>query len=364
MNDLDIKITLTDAPKAIPDDVGGSFGDYFTDHMFIMDYEDGRGWYDHRIVPFANISIHPSAGAIQYGQSIFDGHKAYRCKDDTIRLFRPHTHLKRINNSAARLCMPSIDEAEVMEAMSRLIDIDRDWVPRQKGTALYVRETMIGTEGFMAVRPSRRYKFLIFLSPVGSYYSEGSAPVRIYASEAHVRAARGGIGSAKAAANYVASLYASEKAKSEGHTQVLWLDSVERRYLEEVGTMNVMLRQHDVVVTPPLSDSILPGVTRDTALALLREWGQPVSERHISIEEVMAGVRDGSIQEVWGVGTAAVVSPIGHLTYGGQTLTVGNGNTGPTTRRLYQAITELHDQTEADPFGWGVTVPARGLNAV
>ena len=360
MEDLHIKITLNDAPKAKPADVGGSFGDYFTDHMFIMDYEEGRGWHDHRIVPFGEISLHPSAGAIQYGQSLFDGHKAYRCEDDTIRLFRPHAHLKRINNSAARLCMPAIDEAEVMQAMLRLIDVDRDWVPRQNGTALYVRETMIGTEGFMAVRPSCRYKFMLFLSPVGSYYSEGAAPVRIYASEAHVRAARGGIGSAKAAANYVASLYASEKAKTEGHTQVLWLDSIERRYLEEVGTMNVMLRQGDEIITPPLSDSILPGVTRDTALALLREWGENVSERNIAIDDVMAGVRGGPIRELWGVGTAAVVSPIGHLTYRGETVVVGGGKTGPVTQRLYEAITRLHDQVGPDPYGWGVTVPRFG----
>ncbi len=356
MNDLDIKITLTNEPKKIPDDVGGSFGDYFTDHMFIMDYEEGRGWHDHRIVPFGEISIHPSAGAIQYGQSLFDGYKAYRSDDDSIRLFRPHAHLKRINNSAARLCMPAIDEADVLEAMIRLVDIDRNWVPRQKGTALYVRETMIGTEGFMAVRPSRRYKFMIFLSPVGAYYSEGAEPVRIYASEAHVRAARGGIGSAKAAANYVASLFASEKAKKEGHTQVLWLDSIERRFLEEVGTMNVMLRQGDDIITPPLSDSILPGVTRDTALTLLREWGEPVHERNIAIEDVLAGVRDGSIPEIWGLGTAAVVSPIGNLTYRDETVTIGDGKAGAMTKRLYQAITALHTGAGADPHGWGVAV--------
>lgn len=363
MSDLDIQVTVTSNPKKMPADVGGSFGDYFTDHMFIMDYEEGRGWHDHRIVPFADISLHPSASAIQYGQSLFDGYKAYRCDDDTVRLFRPHAHLKRINNSAARLCMPAIDEEDVLEAMIRLVDIDRDWVPRQKGTALYVRETMIGTEGFMAVRPSRRYRFMIFLSPVGSYYSEGADPVRIYASEAHVRAARGGIGSAKAAANYAASLFAAEKAKKEGHTQVLWLDSVERRYLEEVGTMNVMLRQGDDIVTPPLSDSILPGVTRDTALALLREWGEPVHERQIAIEEVIAGVRDGSIPEIWGLGTAAVVSPIGHLTYRGGTVTIGDGKAGPMTRRLYQAITALHTTPGADPYGWGVTVTGQHARA-
>lgn len=354
---LDIPVTRTASPKPIPADVGSSFGGYFTDHMFLMDYDVDRGWHDHRIVPFGDLSLHPSAAAIQYGQSIFDGYKAYRCEDDMIRLFRPHAHLDRINGSAARLCMPAIDKADVLEAMVRLVDLDRDWVPRQPGTALYVRETMIGTEGFMAVRPSRRYTFMIFLSPVGSYYAEGSDPVRILASEAHVRAARGGIGSAKAAANYCASLLASEQAKAEGHTQVLWLDSVERRYLEEVGTMNVMLRIGDEIVTPPLSDSILPGVTRDTALALLRGHGERVSECQIAIEDVMAGIRSGAIAELWGLGTAAVVSPIGYLTYRGETVIVGGGKTGPTTSRLYDEITRLHTQAGDDPHGWRVAVP-------
>ncbi|MCU4180412.1 branched-chain amino acid aminotransferase [Bosea sp. BH3] len=357
---IQIPVTRTTNPKPIPADVGRSFGDYFTDHMFLMDYDSAKGWHDHRIVPFDAVTLHPSASAIQYGQAIFDGHKAYRCDDGAIRLFRPHAHLDRLNGSAARLCMPAVDKDDVLEGLLRLVDLDRDWVPHQQGTALYVRETMIGTEGFMAVRPAARYTFMIFLSPVGSYYSEGSAPVSILASETHVRAARGGIGSAKAAANYSASLMASEQAKAAGHTQVLWLDSVERRFLEEVGTMNVMLRIGNEIVTPPLSDSILPGVTRDTALTLLREWGETVSERPIAIDEVMAGIRSGEIEEVWGLGTAAVVSPIGQLTYRGETLTVGGGKTGSVTSRLYAEITKLHRRPDNDPHGWSVLVDGSG----
>ncbi|MDQ0393502.1 MULTISPECIES: branched-chain amino acid aminotransferase [Xanthobacteraceae] len=349
-------VTRTIAPKPIPSDVGNTFGAYFTDHMFVMDYTEGRGWHNHRIGPFGPIPVHPSCSAIQYGQSIFDGYKAYRCDDGIIRLFRPKAHLERINRSTARLCMPAIEPDTVLDAMVQLVGLDRDWVPHQPGKALYVRETMIGTEGFMAVRPAKTYTFMIFLSPVGNYYAEGADPVKILVSDKHVRAARGGIGAAKAAANYSASLLATEEAKALGHTQVLWLDSVERRYLEEVGTMNVMLKVGDEIVTPPLTDSILPGVTRLTALHLLREWGLKVSERQIAIDDVLAGIEDESIEEIWGLGTAAVVSPIGELTYRGRSRVVGGGKIGPTTAKLYDAITKLHTQAGNDPYGWRVDV--------
>lgn len=349
-------ITTSLNPKPIPEDVGNTFGAYFTDHMFLMDYKQGLGWYNHRIVPFGPLSLHPSCAAIQYGQSIFDGFKAYRCDDDVIRLFRPLDHIERINKSTARLCMPAVDPQSVLAAMVQLVDLDRRWVPHQKGTALYVRETMIGTEGLMGVRPASEYTFMIFLSPVGSYYAEGANPVSILVSDKHVRAARGGIGAAKAAANYGASLLASEEAKSMGYTQVLWLDSTERRFLEEVGTMNVMLRIGNEIITPPLSDSILAGVTRMTALALLREWGLQVSERPIDINDVMTGIGNGTIEEIWGVGTAAVVSPIGQLTYRGQTLEVGARRIGKVTARLHAAITSLHTQPGKDPYGWRVDV--------
>jgi branched-chain amino acid aminotransferase len=350
-------VTRTTDPKPIPTDVGSTFGAYFSDHMFLMDYTEGRSWHDHRIEPFGPISLHPSSAAIQYSQSIFDGHKAYRCDDGVVRLFRPDAHIDRINRSTARLCMPQVDHDEVLAAMVQLVGLDRNWIPLQKGTALYVRDTMIGTEGLMVVRPSTTYLFMIFLCPVGNYYAEGTNPISILVSDTHVRAARGGIGAAKAAANYGASLQASEAAKKQGHAQVLWLDSVERRYIEEVGTMNIMLKVGDEIVTPPLSDSILPGVTRLSALALLREWGEHVSERPIAIDDVMAGIADGTIDEVWGIGTAAVVSPVGQLTYRGETVTVNGGRIGATTAKLYDAITSLHTQAGTDPYGWRVDVP-------
>lgn len=351
-------VTPTRSPKAIPDDVAGTFGSYFTDHMFLMDFSEDAGWHDHRIVPFGPIALHPSCSAIQYGQSIFDGFKGYRCEDGVIRLFRPHAHIERINRSAARLCMPAVDEKTVLDAMVQLVGLDRAWVPTKPGQALYIRETMIGTEGLMAVRPARQYTFMIFLSPVGAYYAEGANPVNILVSDKHVRAARGGIGAAKAGANYGASLLASEEAKASGHTQVLWLDSVERRFIEEVGTMNIMLRIGDEIITPPLSDSILPGVTRLTALALLREWGANVSERPIAIDEVIAGIENGTVAEIWGLGTAAVVSPVGSLTYRGTSYRVGDGSIGSTTAKLYQEITKLHTQPGADSYGWRVDVPS------
>lgn len=350
-------VTRTTEPKPIPADVGDTFGAYFTDHMFLMNYKTGLGWHDHRIVPFGPVPMHPSASAIQYGQSIFDGYKAYRCEDDMVRLFRPEAHIERINKSTARMCMPNVDPKDLQAAMVQLVDLDRDWIPHQKGKALYVRQTMIGTEGFMAVRPANEYLFMLFLSPVGNYYAEGVNPVKILVSDTYVRAARGGIGAAKAAANYGASLMATEDAKQKGHTQVLWLDSVERRYIEEVGTMNIMLKMGDEIITPPLSDSILPGVTRLSALHLLRDWGLKVSERQVDINDVMEGARTGLVEEVWGVGTAAVVSPVGQLTYRDQTVTIGGGKTGAVTQRLYDAITRLHTMGGSDPHGWRVDVP-------
>lgn len=353
---MSFPVTRNSSPKPIPEDVGDTFGAYFTDHMFLMNYKTGKGWHDHRIVPFGPVPMHPSASAIQYGQSIFDGYKAYRCEDGMVRLFRPHAHIDRINKSTARMCMPAVDPQELINAMVQLVDLDRDWIPHQKGKALYVRQTMIGTEGFMAVRPANEYLFMLFLSPVGNYYAEGVNPVKILVSDTYVRAARGGIGAAKAAANYGASLLATEDAKRKGYTQVLWLDSVERRFIEEVGTMNIMLKIGNEIVTPPLSDSILPGVTRLSALQLMREWGLTVSERQVDINDLIAGVRSGLVDEVWGVGTAAVVSPVGQLSYRDETVVVGGGKTGAVTQRLYDSVTRLHTMGGDDPYGWRVNV--------
>ena len=351
-------VRLTDRPKPLPEDVSKSFGGVYTDHMFLMDYDRERGWHDARIEPFGNLSLHPSSAVIQYAQTIFDGSKGYRRADGGVHLFRPQAHVERLNRSADRMCMPRVDPDLVLDAMVRLTQLDRRWVPAERGTAIYVRQTMIGTEGLMVVRPSHTYTYMIFLSPVGSYYSEGAGPVRILATEARVRAAaQGGIGAAKAGANYAASLLAGEEAHAGGFSQVLWLDSIHRRYLEEVGTMNIMVRIDGQVMTPPLGDSILPGVTRDSVLTLMREWGMEPVERPIDIEEVMAAGREGRLEEMWGVGTAAVVSPVGELTYRGESVTINNGHTGPTVKRLYDAVTALQYGEAADGHGWIVEVP-------
>ncbi len=351
-----IPVTRAQPRKPIPSELGASFGDYFTDHMFYMYYEEGRGWSDPRIVPFGPLELHPSSAAIQYAQTIFDGSKGYRHEDGSIHLFRPQAHVNRLNRSAGELCMPKVDPDLVLQAMRELVALDRDWVPSKRGTAIYVRQTMVGDEGYMVVRPSKTYTYLIFLLPVGSYYSEGAGPTRILVSETRVRAAKGAIGSAKAGANYAASLKVGREAIVAGWSQVLWLDSVHRRFLEEVGTMNIMVKIGGRVLTPPLSDSILPGVTRDSVLAILRDWGTPAAEEPIDIEDVMAAARSGALEEMWGVGTAAVVSPVGELSYRGETIAINGHRTGPIAQRLFDELIGLHYGARPDTREWTVAV--------
>jgi branched-chain amino acid aminotransferase len=353
----DFPVERTTRPKTIPTDIGVSFGDVFSDHMFRMDFTEGRGWHDPRIIPFGTLEILPSSAVIQYAQTIFDGSKGYRRADGGIHLFRPLAHIERLNQSAPQLCMPTVEPGLALDAMRQLVALDREWVPAKRGTAIYVRQTMIGAEGLMVVRPARTYAYLIFLSPVGSYYSEGAGPVRILVSETRVRAAKGAIGSAKAGANYAASLRAGREAAAAGYSQVLWLDSVQRRFLEEVGTMNIMVKIDGRIRTPPLSDSILPGVTRDSVLTLMREWGLDVGEEPIAIDEVMAAGRSGALEEMWGTGTAAVISPVGQFAYRGETITIAHGQPGPLVRRLYDAITALQYGAAPDPHGWRIEVP-------
>ncbi|MDX8533940.1 branched-chain amino acid aminotransferase [Mesorhizobium sp. VK25A] len=352
----DIPVTRAAAHKPIPQDLKASFGDYFSDHMFQMEYTEGLGWHDPRIVPFGPLQLHPSSSVIQYAQAIFDGSKGYRREDGSIHLFRPQAHIARLNRSAGELCMPAVDPDLVLAAMRQLIDLDRDWVPAKRGNAIYVRQTMVGTEGYMVVRPSRTYTYLIFLCPVGSYYSEGAGPVRILVSETRVRAAKGAIGSAKAGANYAASLKVGREAAAAGFSQVLWLDSVQRRYLEEVGTMNIMVKIGGRIFTPPLSDSILPGITRDSVLKLMRDWAMEVAEAPIDIEDVIAASRTGTLEEMWGVGTAAVISPVGELAWRGEKIVVNGGQTGPVAAKLFEHLTGLHAGTVPDSHGWSVAV--------
>lgn len=342
--------------KPKPQQSGLSFGTVFTDHMAVMRYEEGRGWHDLHIEPYAPLTLDPAAAVLHYAQAVFDGLKAFRGDDGTVRLFRPEQHARRLHESATRLCIPPIEAATVLDAIVALVDLDREWVPREPGAALYIRPVIIATEPFLGVRPARSYLFYIILSPVGAYYAEGMAPLRILVSDTYVRAVQGGVGAAKTAGNYAASLLAAEEAHHAGFAQVLWLDGVQRRFIDEVGTMNIMVRIDDEVITPPLSGTILPGITRDTALCLLREWGVAVSERPIAIDEVQEAAARGRLQEMWGAGTAAVISPVGELAYRDERIVINEGRIGALTQRLYDAVTAIQYARVPDTHGWLVPV--------
>jgi branched-chain amino acid aminotransferase len=348
----EIAITYSTAPKPRPADDDLTFGTVFTDHMFVLDYSADAGWHRPRIVPYAPLCIDPAAAVLHYAQAVFDGLKAFRGGDGTIRLFRAEKHIERLNRSCERLCIPPLDPAMVLRSFRALIEIDQGWVPAKRGTALYLRPTVIASEAFLGVRPARTYTYFLILSPVGPYYAEGINPVKILATDAYVRAVEGGLGAAKTAGNYAASLYAAEEAKKQGYTQVLWLDGVHRKYLDEVGTMNIMVKIGDEIITPPLTGTILAGVTRDSILTLMRDWGLTVSERQISIDEVFAASRAGTLAEMWGTGTAAVVSPVGELGYKGERIIINGGKTGPLTQKLYDSIVSIQYGAGNDAHGW------------
>jgi len=351
-----ISIERTKAPKTARANETPAFGTVFTDHMCLIDYKEGKGWQNPRIVPYGGLPTEPASTVLHYGQAIFDGLKGFRGKDGVIRLFRPKMHAERLNRSAEQLCIPPLDSELVYETFLKLVDVDRDWVPSAPGTAIYLRPTVIAAENYLGVRPASSYTYFLILSPVGAYYAEGTAPVAILVEDELVRAAPGGLGAAKTPANYAASLLAAERAKKKGYTQVLWLDAVHRKYLEEVGTMNIMVKIAGEVITPPLGGSILAGVTRDSVLTLLKDWGVKMSERQISIDEVAEAAAKGTLEEMWGTGTAAVVSPVGRLGYKGKDITIAGGKTGPLTQKLYDAITAIQYGTAPDPHGWMVKV--------
>jgi branched-chain amino acid aminotransferase len=343
--------------KAHPHDGELGFGRFFTDHMFTMEWAVGRGWYAPRVVPYAPFALDPAAAVLHYGQALFDGFKAFRAADGGVNVFRLDAHCRRMHAGAERLCMPAVDTALMREGTLALIGLDRDWVPSTPGTALYVRPTLIGTEGFLGVRPSERYLFYVILSPVGAYYAEGLNPVKIWVEPREVRAAPGGLGAVKAAANYAASLHAAMAAKRDGYSQVLWLDAVEHKYLEEVGTMNLWVRIGDELATPPLEGTILAGVTRDSVIALAREWGLTVNERRIAIDEIADAHHRGTLREVFGSGTAAVISPVGELGWGRERMVVNGGVIGEFAQRLYNEITGIQYGTVDDRHGWLTRVP-------
>lgn len=353
---MNLKIIKTKRPKQISDDSKLAFGEVFTDHMLNIDYTRERGWHNARIGPYAPISMAPSTMVLHYGQAVFEGLKAYWAGDGRVLLFRPERNMARLNQSARAVCIPEMDEPFLLDCTKRLVSIDRDWVPKAPDTSLYIRPTIIAMDRHLGVRPSNTYRLFIILSPVGAYYPEGFNPVKIWVTDKYVRAVRGGLGAAKTPANYAASLYGAEMARNAGYAQVLWLDAIEHRYVEEVGTMNIMFVIKGHLVTPPLGGSILPGITRDSVITLARTWGIPVAERPIGIDEVIARHKDGSLEEIFGTGTAAVISPVGHLARGGEAFTIRNGTVGPVAQRLYKALTDLQYGRTEDTFGWVVPI--------
>lgn len=336
-----------------PEDEGRlGFGIYFSDHIFLMDYKQGQGWVDPRIEPYRPLSLDPAALVLHYGQQVFEGLKAYRRPDGGIQLFRPRDNLRRLNRSARRLCMPEVDVEFVLGAMKQLVSLDRDWVPKSPGASLYIRPTMLATEAALGVKVSPEYLFYIITGPVGAYYPQGFNPTRILVEDKYVRAVRGGIGEAKTCGNYAASLLAMEQAHKKGYTQVLWLDAIHQRYVEEVGTSNIFFLFEEELVTPPLGGSILPGITRDSVIQLARDWWIPVRERLIAIDEVIEGIRSGSLREMFATGTAAVISPVGEICYRGEVYRINNGKVGELSLKLYEELQGIQYGTRPDPHGW------------
>lgn len=349
---MEIRIERTTQPKAHADESKLGFGKYFTDHMFWMDYTPEEGWHDARIVPYEPITISPAATVLHYGMEVFEGLKAYRRADGKVQLFRPWDNFARMNDSAERLCLPQIDEAFAQEALETLVKVDEAWVPSLPGTSLYIRPFEFGDDPFLGLHTVHHTRFGIILSPSGSYYAEGINPVKIMIETRDVRAVRGGTGYAKCGGNYAASSRAGMYAEKKGYTQVLWLDGVERKYVEEVGAMNVMFMIDHKVITPALLGSVLPGVTRRSCIQLLRDWGYEVEERLLSAEEIFTALEEGRLQEAWGCGTAAVVSPIGELSFHDKAYTINDFKIGSVTQRLYDELTGIQYGRLPDPHGW------------
>ena len=352
-----IRVELTTQPKEKP--AKGTplgFGRIFTDHMFVMNYDEGEGWHDPRIVPYGPIALDPAAMCLHYGQEVFEGLKAYRTPDGSISLFRPDKNMARLNVSNERVCIPKIDEEFAVEAIRQLVELEKDWIPSDEGTSLYIRPFIFAADPFVGVHPAKHLYFVIILSPVGAYYPEGLNPVKIYVEKNYVRAVRGGLGFAKTAANYAASLKAQQEAEDQKYTQVLWLDGVERKYIEEVGTMNVFFVLGDEVVTPALQGSILPGITRMSTIEMLKSWGVKVTERAISIDELAQAYEEGKLTEAFGTGTAAVISPIGELKWGDVKMSINDGKIGALSQKLYDTLTGIQFGKIEDTFGWTLKV--------
>ena len=350
-------VTYTENPKVKPADEGKlGFGRTFSDHMFLMNYTAGKGWHDGRIVPYAPLELDPSCMVLHYAQEVFEGMKAYRWEDGSIHLFRPYENAKRMQNSNERLCMPVVPEDIFVEAIKELITVDAEWVPHNPGTSLYIRPFIFATDAHLGVHASATYLFCIICSPSGSYYPNGMSPVDIYVESRDVRAVRGGTGYTKCGGNYAASLRAGQAAEEKGYVQVLWLDGVERKYVEEVGAMNVMFKVGGKVITPELSGSILPGVTRKSCIDLIRSWGIEVEERLITAEELFEAAENGTLEEAWGCGTAAVISPIGSMGWEDKKISINEGKIGQTAQKLYDTLYGIQSGKVEDSLGWTLKV--------
>ena len=350
---MEIRIERTTAPKAKPaDETALGFGNLFTDHMFVMDYTEGKGWHDARIVPYAPLVLDPAALVFHYAQECFEGMKAYRRADGKVQLFRPEKNAARMQSTHQRLCIPEIPVEDFVQAVRALVQVDEAWVHHTDGTSLYLRPFTIATEAVLGVKASARYQFIVIASPSGAYYAEGIDPVRIYVEDEYVRAAPGGTGYIKCGGNYAASIIASEKAHQLGFSQVLWLDGVERKYVEEVGSMNIFFKIDGQIYTAATVGTVLPGITRMSCIELLRDWGYTVNEGRLAIADVMAAARDGKLEEVFGTGTAAVISPVGELVYEGESAHINGGQIGPVTQKLYDTLTGIQWGRLPDDRGW------------
>ena len=354
-------VTRTTHPKQKPDEDHLVFGQHFTDHMFVMEYDEGKGWHDGKIIPYGDISIDPASCVLHYAQMMFEGMKAYKTPEGHVQLFRPYMNAKRLNRTNERMCMPPMDEELFVEAVKATVRNDIDWVPSKPGTSLYIRPFIISDEVSFSVLPAMHYRFMIILCPSGPYYAGNMGKLsttRIYVEDEFIRAAQGGTGFAKVGGNYAGGMKASKKAIACQCKDVLWLDAAEHKYVEEIGTSNAFFIIGDEVITAPLCGTILPGITRDSVITLLREWGYTVSERKLSVQDVFAAAEDGSLKEIYATGTAAVISPIGTLCYQGRDYTVNGNAVGPVAQRLYDTLYGIQTGTKPDPKGWTVRVDA------
>ena len=349
-------ITKTSNPKQKPDPNNLPFGVYFTDHMFVMDYTEGKGWHDGRIIPYAPLELDPASLVLHYGQEMFEGLKAYKTKEGKVQLFRPDMNAKRTNNTNDRMCMPRIDEELYVEAIKAIVNVDKDWIPDAKDTSLYIRPFMIATQPKLGVAASSTYKFIIILSPVGPYYTNGLAPTKIYVENEYIRSAMGGTGFAKIGGNYAAAMIAEKKAHDMGYDQVLWLDAKEKKYVEEIGTSNAFFKIDGEIYTSSLVGTILPGITRASMIEVMKDWGYKVNETRFTIDFVYKAAEEGKLEEVFATGTAAVISPVGELNWEGKKLVINNNEIGELSQRLYDELYGIQTGLVEDTRGWTVPV--------